>query len=89
MLTAKQKADKLRAQEMINALKAQGLEIPDPGEKKIRPGTRIKPNKSKSLVSQNSSETSFFIIIIIIIYFFFFLVFLNEINKCLILRRGV
>ncbi|EEB18236.1 eukaryotic translation initiation factor 5B, putative [Pediculus humanus corporis] len=58
LLTAKQKADKLRAQEMINALKAQGLEIPDPGEKKIRPGTRIKPNKSKSLVSQNSSEES-------------------------------
>ncbi|KAK6619541.1 hypothetical protein RUM43_012298 [Polyplax serrata] len=56
LLTAKQKADKMRAQEMINALRAQGLELPDPGEKKARPGTRIKPSKTKSLVSQNSTE---------------------------------
>lgn len=41
---------------MIKALKAQGLELPDPGEKKARPGTRIKPSKVKPLLSQNSSK---------------------------------
>lgn len=39
-LTTKQKQDRARAQAMIEALKAQGLELPDvgEGEKKPRPG---------------------------------------------------
>ncbi|KAF7280506.1 eukaryotic translation initiation factor 5B [Rhynchophorus ferrugineus] len=47
LLTAKQKADRARAQALINSLKAQGVELPDVGEKKPRLGTRIKPNKQK------------------------------------------
>lgn len=37
-LTTKQKQDRARAQAMLEALKAQGLELPDVGEKKPRPG---------------------------------------------------
>ncbi|XP_066257303.1 eukaryotic translation initiation factor 5B [Euwallacea similis] len=47
LLTAKQKADRARAQALIDSLKAQGVALPDVGEKKPRPGTRIKPNKQK------------------------------------------
>lgn len=50
LLTAKQKADRARAQAMIEHLKAQGLELPEAGERKARPGTRIKPKR------QNASE---------------------------------
>ncbi|KAL3266612.1 hypothetical protein HHI36_010776 [Cryptolaemus montrouzieri] len=48
LLTPKQKADRARAQALIDSLKAQGVELPDVGTKKPRPGTRIKPNKQKS-----------------------------------------
>lgn len=48
LLTAKQKADRARAQAMIDHLKAQGLELPDAGERKRRPGTRIKPKKQSN-----------------------------------------
>lgn len=37
-LTTKQKQDRARAQAMIEALKAQGFDLPDVGEKKPRPG---------------------------------------------------
>ncbi|KAL1505433.1 hypothetical protein ABEB36_005003 [Hypothenemus hampei] len=47
LLTAKQKADRARAQALIDSLKAQGVALPDVGEKKPRPGTRVKPSKSK------------------------------------------
>ncbi|XP_066154342.1 eukaryotic translation initiation factor 5B [Euwallacea fornicatus] len=47
LLTAKQKADRARAQALIDSLKAQGVALPDVGEKKPRPGTRIKPNRQK------------------------------------------
>ncbi|XP_044253860.1 eukaryotic translation initiation factor 5B [Tribolium madens] len=47
LLTAKQKADRARAQALIDSLKAQGVELPDVGVKKPRPGTRIKPSKPK------------------------------------------
>ncbi|CAG9827952.1 unnamed protein product [Diabrotica balteata] len=47
LLTAKQKADRARAQALIDSLKAQGVELPDVGEKKPRLGTRIRPNKQK------------------------------------------
>ncbi|XP_012217900.1 eukaryotic translation initiation factor 5B [Linepithema humile] len=55
-LTTKQKQDRARAQAMLEALKAQGLELPDVGEKKPRPGTRIKPNKMKQQVSVEKKE---------------------------------
>lgn len=46
LLTAKQKQDRMRAQAMLEALKAQGVEIPEVGvEKRVRPGTRIRPKK--------------------------------------------
>ncbi|KAF5302933.1 hypothetical protein FQA39_LY02113 [Lamprigera yunnana] len=47
LFTAKQKADRARAQAMIDNLKAQGLELPDVGERKPRAGTRVKPSKLK------------------------------------------
>lgn len=47
LLTAKQKADRARAQALIDSLKAQGVELPDVGERKPRPGTRIKPSKQQ------------------------------------------
>nr|XP_008192381.1 PREDICTED: eukaryotic translation initiation factor 5B [Tribolium castaneum] len=53
LLTAKQKADRARAQALIDSLKAQGVELPDVGVKKPRPGTRIKPSKPKK--EQNES----------------------------------
>ncbi|XP_032686654.1 eukaryotic translation initiation factor 5B isoform X2 [Odontomachus brunneus] len=55
-LTTKQKQDRARAQAMIEALKAQGLDLPDVGEKKPRPGTRIRPNKLKQQVSVEKKE---------------------------------
>lgn len=36
-----------RAQALIEARKAQGLDLPDVGERKPRLGTRVKPNKQK------------------------------------------
>ncbi|XP_066582508.1 eukaryotic translation initiation factor 5B isoform X1 [Prorops nasuta] len=56
LLTTKQKQDRARAQAMIEALKAQGLDLPDVGEKKPRPGTRIKPNKLKQQTSTDSKD---------------------------------
>nr|XP_034187064.1 eukaryotic translation initiation factor 5B [Osmia lignaria] len=56
LLTTKQKQDRARAQAMINALKAQGLELPDVGEKKPRAGTRIRPNKMKQQVSIDEKD---------------------------------
>lgn len=38
LLTNKQKLDRARAQAMIDALKAKGVDLPDVGEKKARPG---------------------------------------------------
>lgn len=55
-LTTKQKQDRARAQAMIEALKAQGLELPDVGEKKPRPGTRVKPSKLKQQVSVEKKD---------------------------------
>lgn len=42
LLTPKQKADRARAQAMLEAL---GVASIPTGEKKVRPGTRIRPNK--------------------------------------------
>lgn len=47
LLTAKQKADKARAEAMIENLKAQGAAVPGSGEKRVRPGTRIRTKKDQ------------------------------------------
>ncbi|XP_036145253.1 eukaryotic translation initiation factor 5B isoform X1 [Monomorium pharaonis] len=56
LLTTKQKQDRARAQAMIEALKAQGFDLPEVGEKKPRPGTRIRPNKIKQQLSVEKKE---------------------------------
>ncbi|XP_003399594.2 eukaryotic translation initiation factor 5B [Bombus terrestris] len=57
LLTTKQKQDRARAQAMLNALKAQGLDLPGVGEKKPpRPGTRVRPNKVKQQVSVDEKD---------------------------------
>ncbi|GLV36103.1 eukaryotic translation initiation factor 5B [Carabus blaptoides fortunei] len=58
LLTSKQKADRARAQAMIDALKAQGVELPDVGVKKPRLGTRVKPNKVKQQSSTEKEATT-------------------------------
>lgn len=47
LLTQKQKLDKARADAMIESLKAQGVAVPGVGEKRVRPGTRVRPSKQK------------------------------------------
>uniref|UniRef100_A0A182J6D4 Tr-type G domain-containing protein n=1 Tax=Anopheles atroparvus TaxID=41427 RepID=A0A182J6D4_ANOAO len=48
LLTAKQKLDRARAQAMLEALKAQGVELPETAaERRTRPGTRIRPKKNQ------------------------------------------
>ncbi|GBP23737.1 Eukaryotic translation initiation factor 5B [Eumeta japonica] len=56
LLTPKQRAEKARAQAMLQSLKAQGIEIGSV-EKKPRPGTRLKPNRLKSQQSQETPPT--------------------------------
>lgn len=63
LLTAKQKADRARAQAMLEALKAQGVELPEVGEKKPRPGTRVKPSKLKQQSSVEKGKNNNFICI--------------------------
>lgn len=47
LLTPKQKQDLRRAQGLLEHLKAQGVNLPEVGEKRPRPGTRVKPKKVK------------------------------------------
>lgn len=56
LLTKKQKEDRARAQAMLEALKAQGVDIPDPAEKKPRPGTRVRPNKKKDQKTKQEED---------------------------------
>ncbi|XP_017127411.1 eukaryotic translation initiation factor 5B [Drosophila elegans] len=57
LLTKKQKEDRARAQALLESLKAQGLEIPDPNDKRpTRPGTRIRPNKKKGPKEEVAEE---------------------------------
>lgn len=56
LLTAKQKADKARAEAMIESLKAQGAAVPGTAEKRVRPGTRIRPSKQKKDEQPATSE---------------------------------
>ncbi|CAG9135313.1 unnamed protein product [Plutella xylostella] len=56
LLTPKQKAEKARAQAMLESLKAQGIEIGS-AQKTPRPGTRVKPSKLKNQLSQEAPPT--------------------------------
>lgn len=56
LLTKKQKEDRARAQAMLDALKAQGLELPDPAEKRPRPGTRYRPSKKKGPAQKEDGD---------------------------------
>ncbi|KAJ6641839.1 Eukaryotic translation initiation factor 5B [Pseudolycoriella hygida] len=56
LLTAKQKLDKARAQAMLENLRAQGVDVPEVGEKRPRPGTRIRPNKKKDQLQRSESQ---------------------------------
>ncbi|CAH0629022.1 unnamed protein product [Chrysodeixis includens] len=57
LLTPKQKAEKARAQALLDSLKAQGIEIGSAEKKPPRPGTRVKPGRLKSQVSQEAPAT--------------------------------
>ncbi|XP_063823564.1 eukaryotic translation initiation factor 5B [Ostrinia nubilalis] len=57
LLTPKQKAEKARAQALLDSLKAQGIEIGSAEKKPPRPGTRIKPQRLKSQISQEAPAT--------------------------------
>ncbi|XP_053675839.1 eukaryotic translation initiation factor 5B [Anopheles nili] len=57
LLTAKQKQNRARAQAMLEALKAQGIGIPETtGEKRARPGTRIRPKKNQEANKEQSES---------------------------------
>lgn len=59
LLTAKQKQDRMRAQAMLEALKAQGVEVPEVGvEKKVRPGTRLRPKKKDDANKEEENKES-------------------------------
>ncbi|XP_052861683.1 eukaryotic translation initiation factor 5B [Anopheles cruzii] len=59
LLTSKQKQDRARAQAMLEALKAQGIEIPEvTAEKRVRPGTRIRPKKNQETNAESESKES-------------------------------
>jgi translation initiation factor 5B len=62
LLTAKQKAERARAQAMLDALKAQGLEMPAAGEKRApRPGTRVRI-KAKQQTSVEEGNFCFIVL---------------------------
>lgn len=43
---------------MLESLKAQGLDLPEIGEKRTRPGTRVRPSKLKKSESVEKESTS-------------------------------
>merc|ERR1712109_102388 len=54
-LTKKQKEDQARAHAQLEAMRAQGMDVPEAGVKKApRPGTRIR-NKAKSATPESDS----------------------------------
>lgn len=60
-LTTKQKQDRARAQAMIEALKAQGLDVPEVGEKKPRAGI-LRDTLTQKMFVRISSKTIVLII---------------------------
>lgn len=57
LLTPKQKLEQARAQAMLESLRAQGVELPEVGAKKPRPGTRIRPNKKNQQAANQAQST--------------------------------
>ncbi len=56
-LTAKQKEAKARAEAMLEAMRAQGMDVPAAGEKKApRPGTRIRPKKNQQQQQEEAKK---------------------------------
>lgn len=41
---------------MLESLRAQGVDVPEVGEKRPRPGTRIRPNKKKDQLQHSESQ---------------------------------
>ncbi|XP_045128994.1 eukaryotic translation initiation factor 5B-like [Portunus trituberculatus] len=56
LLTPKQKQDMRRAQGLLEYLKAQGVSLPEAGEKRPRPGTRVRPKKKKEEKPEEQEE---------------------------------
>lgn len=54
LLTTKQKQEQARAQAMLESLRQQGIELPEAGAKKPRPGTRVRPNKKGQQASNQA-----------------------------------
>merc|ERR1712240_452749 len=58
LLTPAQKQAKQRAEAMLEAMRAQGVDVPAIGEKRPRPGTRKRPNKNKQAEKETTPEDS-------------------------------
>merc|ERR1712013_127214 len=58
LLTPAQKQAKQRAEAMLEAMRAQGVDVPAIGEKRPRPGTRKRPNKNKQAGKEMTPEES-------------------------------
>jgi len=56
LLTKAQKQAQQRAQEMLEHLRAQGVELPGEGEKRPRAGTRVRPGKKNKKDQQQQQE---------------------------------
>ncbi|KAK8407002.1 hypothetical protein O3P69_007509 [Scylla paramamosain] len=56
LLTPKQKQDMRRAQGLLEHLKAQGVSLPEAGEKRPRPGTRVRPKKKREDKSDEQED---------------------------------
>merc|ERR1719341_380330 len=55
LLTPAQKQAKARAEAMLEAMRAQGVDVPVPGEKRLRPGA--KPRKKQQKQAEEKEET--------------------------------
>merc|ERR1712096_539225 len=55
LLTPAQKQAKLRAEAMLEAMRAQGVDVPAVGEKRPRPGTRKRMNQKNKQTGKEAS----------------------------------
>lgn len=56
LLTPAQRQAKQRAEAMLEAMRAQGVDVPTPGEKRVRPGTRKRMNQKKQQKEASPEE---------------------------------
>lgn len=56
LLTKAQKQAQQRAQEMLEHLRAQGVDLPGEGDKRPRPGTRVRPGKKNKKDQQQEEK---------------------------------